>query len=53
MATLVAKVKLYRVIDACEHVLTTTDPVKALRKLQDLLDKHNITWAWYEEEELE
>lgn len=45
--------KVYRVIDDGDCVLTTLDPVKALRRLQEVLDKHEILWAWYDEETLQ
>lgn len=46
-------VKVYRVVDDCTPVLSTLDPAKALRKLQEVLDKHDVSWAWVEEDTLE
>lgn len=44
--------KVYRVIDDGTCVLTTLDPAKALRKPQEILDSHDVTWGWMEEDTL-
>lgn len=45
--------KVYRIIDDGTCVLTTLDAAKALKTLQELLDKNEITVAWSEEEPLQ
>lgn len=45
--------KVYRVIDDGDCVLCTLDPAKALKRLQTVLDKHDISWAWVDEETLQ
>jgi hypothetical protein len=45
--------KVWRVIDDGECILTTTEPVKALRALAKLIDKHDVTACWVDEEVLQ
>ena len=45
--------KVYRVIDDGIRVVTTSNPAKALEYLQELIEKHNVTWCWVDIEELE
>lgn len=47
------KTKVYRVIDDGTIVLTTLDPAKALQGLQEVLNRHDVTWGWMEEDTLE
>lgn len=46
--------KVYRVIDNTELVLTTTDRLKALEKVYSLSKKYEDkqTWFWSEEDEI-
>lgn len=45
--------KVYRVIDDGKCVLTTVSPRKALVTLIELIEKHDITHCWAEEEDLQ
>lgn len=38
--------EVYRVIDDGDCVLTTLDPRKALLKLMELTEKHDVTACW-------
>lgn len=44
--------KVWRVIDDGDCILTTLDPVKALRALSELIEKHDVTACWVDEEKL-
>lgn len=44
--------QIYRVIDDGSCVLTTADELAALRLLRKLAEKHNVTAAWVDDEEL-
>lgn len=44
--------EVYRVIDDGTCVLTTVDPLKALKALIKLIDKHGVTACWAETEVL-
>lgn len=46
------KQEVFRVIDDGECVLTTLDPYKALKALQDLIEKYDITHTWVDFETL-
>jgi hypothetical protein len=45
--------KVFRVIDDGDCVLTTLDPYKALRALQDVIEKYDITNCWVDFETLQ
>lgn len=45
--------EVFRVIDDGMCVLTTLDPRKALIKLMELIDKHDVTNCWAESERLQ
>lgn len=45
--------RVWRVIDDGTCILTTVDPVKALRALAELIGKHEITACWIDEEKLQ
>jgi hypothetical protein len=45
--------KIYRVIDNGDVVLTTDSELKALRKLREVMVKHDVTWGWVDEEVLQ
>lgn len=45
--------EVIRVIDDGDRVLTTFDPMKALRALQEILEKHDVTAGWVDFEEVE
>jgi len=47
--------KVYRVVDNSEHVMTTMDELKALRRYRDAIESHEQanTWAWVDIEDLE
>lgn len=47
------KREIFRVIDDGDRVITTFDPLKALRALQDTLEKHDVTACWVDFEEVE
>ncbi len=40
--------EVYRVVDDSLVVMTTLDPVKALKKIAELIEKHDVTWCWVE-----
>ncbi len=42
--------KIYRVIDNSDVVLTTADELTALRLLRKIMEKHDVTWGWVDEE---
>lgn len=42
--------KIYRVIDDADCVLTTFDELTALRRLRQIMEKHDVTWGWIDEE---
>lgn len=44
--------KIYRVIDNGDCVLTTDKSIKALKVLNEILEKHDVTVAWCDEEEV-
>lgn len=44
--------KFYSVIDNGIEVLNTTDELKALRKLREIMEKHDVTWGWLDDKEL-
>lgn len=44
--------KIYRVIDDGTLVLTTADELTALRKLRAILQRHDLTAAWVDDEEV-
>lgn len=46
------KREVFRVIDDGECVLTTLDPYKALKALQELIEKYDITHTWVDFETL-
>jgi hypothetical protein len=41
--------KVYRVIDNSDCVLTTLDELTALRLLRKIMEKHDVTWGWIDE----
>ena len=45
--------KVYQVIDNGDDVLTTTDELKALRLLRKIMEKHDVTWGWINELEVQ
>jgi hypothetical protein len=45
--------EIFRVIDDGTCVLTTLDARKALIKLIELIDKHDVTACWAESEKLQ
>jgi len=45
--------KIYKVIDNSTEVLTTFDELKALRLLRKIMEKHDVTWGWIDESEVE
>jgi len=45
--------KIYRVIDNSEQVLATVDELKALRLLRKIMEKHDVTWGWIDEDIIE
>lgn len=47
------KPEIFRVIEDGDRVITTSDPRKALGILEDLIEKHNVTWCWVDIEEVE
>lgn len=44
---------IFRVIDDGDCVLTTADPLKALRAIAELIEKHEVTACWVDEEKLQ
>jgi hypothetical protein len=44
--------EVFRVIDDSICVLTTVDPYKALKKLKELIEKHDVTACWVDFEQL-
>jgi len=44
--------KVFRVIDNSDCVLTTADELTALRLLQRIMEKHDVTWGWVDTEEV-
>ena len=44
--------KIYRAIDNSTAVLTTADELTALRLLRKIMEKHDVTWGWVEDEEV-
>ena len=44
--------EVYRVIDDGDCVLTTLDPRKALLKLMEMIEKHDVTSCWADMEVL-
>jgi hypothetical protein len=46
------KDEVFRVIDDGECVLTTLNPYKALRAIQEVMEKHDITACWVDFEDL-
>jgi hypothetical protein len=38
--------KIYQVVDDSIPVLITADELTALRKLRDIMKKHDVTWGW-------
>ena len=45
--------KVYQVIDNSTPVLVTADELTALRLLRKIMEKHDVTWGWCEELEVE
>jgi hypothetical protein len=46
------RMKIFRVIDNCDSVLTTFDELAALRLLRKIMEKHDVTYGWIDEEEV-
>jgi hypothetical protein len=46
------KDEVFRVIDDGDCVLTTLNPYKALRAIQEVMEKHDITACWVDFEDL-
>lgn len=46
------KSEVFRVIDDGECVLTTLDPYRALKALQEVIEKYDITHCWVDFETL-
>jgi len=44
--------EVFRVIDDGDCVLTTLDPYKALKAIQEVMEKHDITACWVDFETL-
>ena len=44
--------KFYSVIDNSTEVLNTTDELKALRKLKEIMEKYDVTYGWIDEKTL-
>lgn len=44
--------RIYRVIDDGTCVLTTVDELSALRRFKEVSEKHDVTVAWVDSEEL-
>jgi hypothetical protein len=44
--------KVYRVIDNSTEVLATVNELEALRRLRQIMEKHDVTWGWVEETEV-
>lgn len=44
--------KIYRVIDDADCVLTTFDELQALRRLKAIMEKHDVTAGWIDTEEV-
>lgn len=44
--------KVYRVIDNSTSVLTTANELEALRLLRKIMEKHDVTWGWIDDEEV-
>ncbi len=44
--------KVYRVIDNSDCVLTTFDELAALRRLKAIMEKHDVTWGWIDTDEI-
>jgi hypothetical protein len=44
--------EVFRVIDDGDCVLTTLDPYKALKAMQEVMEKHDITACWFDVETL-
>lgn len=38
--------KIYQVVDNSTPVLVTADELTALRLLQKIMEKHDVTWGW-------
>jgi hypothetical protein len=47
------KREIFRVIDDGDRVITTFDPLKALRALQTAIEKHDVTACWVDFEVVE
>jgi hypothetical protein len=44
--------KVFQVIDNSTPVLVTADELTALRKLREIMEKHDVTWGWVDELEV-
>ncbi len=44
--------KIYRVIDDGDCVIVTADELTALRRLQMIMEKHDVTVGWIDVEEV-
>jgi len=44
--------KVFRVIDDGTEVMATVNELEALRRLRQLCEKHDVTWAWIDESEV-
>jgi len=44
--------KIYRVIDDGDCVLTTFDELVALRRFEAIMTKHDVTFGWVDTEEV-
>lgn len=40
---------VYRVIDDSVEVMATVNELEALRRLRQIMEKHDVTWGWIEE----
>lgn len=45
--------EVYRIIDDGQCILTTVDPLKALKAIIKLIDSHDVTVCWAEVEKLQ
>ncbi len=43
---------VYRVIDNGTEVMATISEIEALRRLRQIMNKHDVTWGWIEDMEV-
>jgi hypothetical protein len=45
--------KVYQVVDDGTEVLNTVNELEALRLLRKIMEKHDVTWGWINELDVE